>query len=159
MLTRNRHDADYLLCSKRRALALLLHGQPPPLVDGVQEFIISRRVRGVTLAIASNSSRDRIVQILDRYGLTHHFEVIAAARGVCPPKPSPGIYVSIIKALRLPPRAVVAIEDSICGIQSAKSAGLTVIGIGAPSASSIPKGLAHATVADFSELYSELKRS
>ena len=90
---------------------------------------VERLAREFPLGIASGALRHEIVAILDRYGLSRSFRFIVAAGDTLGSKPAPDPYRRAAALHGVPPEACLAIEDSHWGIESAKTAGLTCIGI------------------------------
>ena len=74
--------------------------------------------------------------VLDRIQLADYFDVIVAAEDVTCSKPAPEGYQLGIQtlnrtypALALTPSCCLAIEDSIAGIQAARQAEISVVGV------------------------------
>lgn len=81
------------------------------------------------LAVVSNSPRHLVELALARAGLADAFDVWVAAEDVVHGKPAPDLYLAACQRLEVSPEAVLAFEDSRVGVDSAKAAGLTVVGI------------------------------
>ncbi|MBW3601900.1 MAG: HAD family phosphatase [Actinobacteria bacterium] len=80
------------------------------------------------LAVATNSRRDLAELSLDVAGLSDRFAVVVSADDVDDHKPAAGPYAAACRRLGVEPGRTVAIEDSPVGVESAKAAGLWVIG-------------------------------
>jgi len=97
--------------------------------------VVRRAARAVPIAIASGALGHEIRRILDREGLTHHFSAIVAAEDTAVSKPAPDPYlhaVSLLGRLFAEPLAAsdcAAIEDSVQGLESARTAGLRTVGV------------------------------
>ncbi len=88
------------------------------------------RVRGVMpLAVASNSPRLLLDAALKGGGFTEVFPIGIAGDEVDAPKPAPEMYLLACQRLGVRPDRVVAFEDSMTGVISARAAGLRVIGV------------------------------
>jgi len=103
------------------------------LVGGAVELIES--LQGQTrLAIVSRASRADVDATLGLAQLDHAFEFIVADDDAFQPKPSPAPYLGALDRLtrRRTVKAthVVALEDSVAGIRSAKAAGLRCAVVG-----------------------------
>lgn len=81
------------------------------------------------LAVVSNSPRHLVELALTRAGLQDAFEVWVAAEDVVHGKPAPDLYLAACHRLGVDPAEVVAFEDSRVGVDAARAAGLTVVGI------------------------------
>ncbi|WP_078843502.1 HAD family phosphatase [Streptomyces albus] len=82
------------------------------------------------LAVASNCPRDVVETCLDTAGLLLYIDHIVVPGEGMPPKPDPDVYLAAAEACGADPKACMAVEDSLCGIQSAVRAGMRVVGVG-----------------------------
>lgn len=85
--------------------------------------------KGFSLCIASASARASIQRMMRETGITPSIAHVVSGEDVAHSKPAPDVYLKAISLLGLPPENCVAVEDSQCGIQAAKAAGLRVIGV------------------------------
>ncbi len=99
------------------------------LMPGVLALFEALRAVGVPMAVASASRARWAEEHLRQRGLDHYFTAIRGREHTEKTKPHPDPYLSACAALGVEPSAAVAIEDSVPGVQSAKSAGLTVVAI------------------------------
>ena len=104
------------------------------LFPGALEFI-REAASVVPIAIASGAMRHEIDEIIDAAGVSNLFATIVAAGDTPESKPSPAPYRLAFQQLRertgreLDPRRSVAIEDSKWGLESARGAGLRLVGV------------------------------
>ena len=104
------------------------------LFPGALEFI-REAAAAVPIAIASGALRHEIDEIIDAAGVANLFATIVAAGDTPESKPSPAPYRLAFEQLRektgrdLDPRRSVAIEDSRWGLESARGAGLRLVGV------------------------------
>ena len=104
------------------------------LFPGALEFI-REAAAAVPIAIASGALRHEIDEIIDAAGVADLFATIVAAGDTPESKPSPAPYRLAFEQLRertgraLDPRRSVAIEDSRWGLESARGAGLRLVGV------------------------------
>jgi HAD superfamily hydrolase (TIGR01509 family) len=104
------------------------------LFPGALEFIRTAAA-AVPIAIASGALRHEIDEIIDAAGVGDLFATIVAAGDTPESKPSPAPYRLAFERLReqtgvaLDPRRSVAIEDSRWGLESARGAGLRLVGV------------------------------
>jgi len=104
------------------------------LFPGALEFI-REAAAVVPIAIASGALRHEIDEIIDAAGVGGLFAAIVAAGDTPQSKPSPAPYRLAFEQLRersgraLDPRRSVAIEDSRWGLESARGAGLRLVGV------------------------------
>lgn len=103
---------------------------------GVTALVRRLAAGGIPLAVASGALRYEVELFLKVLGIEDAFSVIVAADEVSKSKPDPETYTVALIRLReqmgsnhLEPGRCIAIEDTPTGIQSARSAGLFVIGV------------------------------
>jgi HAD superfamily hydrolase (TIGR01509 family) len=82
------------------------------------------------LAVASNCPRAMVESCLERAGLLRCFDHIVVADEELRPKPEPDVYRAAARLCGVPPVEALAVEDSLTGMESARRAGLRVLGIG-----------------------------
>lgn len=99
-------------------------------IDGVEAFFAYLEAQGITWGIASNSSRQFVTSIVNRFGMKPH--VLVSAEEVPKPKPAPDIYWHCANLLGVDPKHrldIVFFEDSEHGLKAGISAGMRPIGI------------------------------
>lgn len=99
------------------------------LRPGARELLEALTAAGRPIALASNSSRRFIEEVLDRAGIAALLPVTVAAHEVSEPKPAPDVYLRAVRLLGADPRRSVALEDSPIGAAAANAAGMYVIGV------------------------------
>ena len=102
----------------------------PPFVSGAIEFI-REASRSYSLAIASGALRREIDFVLRAGGLCDFFRVVISADDTSHSKPHPEVYQKALEQMDvdLLPANCVAIEDSVRGVASAKSAGMKCLAL------------------------------
>ena len=98
-------------------------------VPGLIEFLPLATQQFEKLAIASSAPPVNIDFILDHLQIRPYFSLIVDETMVSRGKPDPEVYLITSKRLGIPPEQCVVIEDSMAGIESAKRAGMKVVGI------------------------------
>jgi len=127
---------DRIMARKAELFRAYTARQKPPLFPGVVEFVKAARPR-YRLAIASGGCREQIGDVLRDTPVEQDFEVIVSAEDCPVGKPDPAIYLLTLKLLNgrrpVPPlltaQDCLVIEDSKAGLQSARGAGMTLIGL------------------------------
>jgi len=99
-------------------------------VPGTVEFIGKVRKTGLRIAVATSASRHRAEWTLEQLKIADFFEVVITGDDVVESKPDPAVYRLAAQRLSISPERLFAVEDSVCGVHSAKSAGLRCLGIG-----------------------------
>lgn len=114
-----------------------------PLVPGAVEAV--RRVsQRWPLGLASSSPSRLIERALDAAGLTDSFAVVISTEEVGAGKPSPDVYLEVVRRLGVRPERCAAVEDSTNGLRAARTAGLRVIAVPTRSYPPDPAELARA---------------
>lgn len=104
-------------------------------IEGAQEVVGHLAAAGIGLAVASNSSRRLVREMLQAVGLAPVFDDRIVTRDDVPaPKPAPDVYLQAARLLRTRSEDTVAVEDSPVGIIAAREAGMRVIGFRPPAA-------------------------
>jgi beta-phosphoglucomutase len=98
-------------------------------VPGVIEFLDQLGTVGIATAVATSASESRTRSTLDRLHLTERFNIIVTGSDVVRGKPDPAIYSRACQLLNVRPENALAIEDAASGIQAARAANLTCIGV------------------------------
>ena len=98
-------------------------------MEGVINFIKYCYSKKYSLAIASTSESWYVNKILDNYSIRKYFDVVVCGEQVENGKPSPDIYNLTAKRINIQKKDLIAIEDSVNGIISAKSSGIYTIGL------------------------------
>lgn len=99
------------------------------VVEHLRDALAMFRVRGLRMAVASQSSAARVRFSLEIAGLAPLFgEHVYVTSMVARPKPAPDIYLLAADRLGARPEHCVVIEDSPAGAAAALGAGMRVIG-------------------------------
>ena len=85
------------------------------------------QARGVPVAVASSSVRERLERTLAHAGL--EFAVTIAGDEVEHGKPAPDMFLRAAERLALPPEACVVVEDSPPGVAAGLAAGMPTLGV------------------------------
>jgi beta-phosphoglucomutase len=124
-----------LLNEKERALQHLT-AKGITTFPGAVRLVRELAANNVPLAVASGALRHEVKAFLKALGIHECFGIIVAADDVVKSKPDPETYLKAVERLGeglqmrdITPMCCIAIEDTPTGIQSARDAGLFVIGI------------------------------
>ncbi len=91
--------------------------------------LLRQAVARVPVAVCSGSVRDTVIRGLRRLGVAPALKAIVTCDDVPRNKPHPDPYIEAARRLGVAPQRAIAIEDSPTGIESARAAGLYVIGV------------------------------
>jgi HAD superfamily hydrolase (TIGR01509 family) len=124
-------------------------------IPGAIPFITQLRNRGVSLCLATGTERVIVRKALRLLGLNKAFQVLITGNECKLSKPNPQVYTLAIKALGMPAKGILVIEDSAAGVLAAKRAGLRCIAI-TTTQSMRELGQADVIVSSFRELEKKL---
>ncbi|MDO4327826.1 MAG: beta-phosphoglucomutase [Lachnospiraceae bacterium] len=98
------------------------------LLPGVTELFERMKQANIKIALGSASKNARL--ILERLHIKDYFDFIVDGTLVKKAKPDPEVFTLSADRLGIPYEKCVVFEDSAAGIQAAKTAGMTAVGIG-----------------------------
>lgn len=130
-------DLDRLLALKTAAYqAEIAQMTRLPIYAGLEDLIYKCRLADLKLALVTGARREEAELVLERANLRQHFSVIVSSDDVTTSKPDPSGYRLAVELLRqafpelnLHPENCLAIEDSFAGLEAAKRADLSVVGV------------------------------
>jgi HAD superfamily hydrolase (TIGR01509 family) len=98
------------------------------LLPGVLELLEALQGR-VNVGLASMNDRASINQLLKLTGTQRFFDVVVTAGDIAKPKPNPEIFLKCALNLKSTPNKCVVFEDSIFGVEAAKTAEMGCIAV------------------------------
>ena len=101
---------------------------PQDALPGALNFLQTAYDQGIKIALGSASKNAPM--ILEKLGITQLFTAIIDGNNVVNGKPHPEVFLKGAEALGLEPSECVVFEDSIAGVQAAKTGGMSSVGIG-----------------------------
>ncbi len=123
-----------------------------PMIAGARDFVAALAAGPLHLGVVTNACRANLDAVLEALDLGKSFDHRISADDVSHGKPHPELYQKAMAALGVTPDQAIAFEDSPSGVQSARAAGLPVIGITSSLSASelIELGATH-TIGDFTD--------
>lgn len=112
---------------KSRLYRRYISSQPMRPRPGIARILREARNAGITLTVATSSSRRNMETMLVRAGIRHFFKMIISGDDVPSKKPHPAVYLRSLAELKLPAKNCIALEDTQAGCMAALGADLTVI--------------------------------
>ena len=97
------------------------------VLPGALELV--RALHNFDLKVGLASSSGHAELFLEIIGVRFLFHSVQDVSQNLPSKPAPDLYLEVLKQLNLNAEEAIAIEDSPTGVQSAKSAGLKILGV------------------------------
>ncbi len=120
----DKHSLENWVWERKQELNQAL--QPLP---GVLDYLDAAEALGLKIAVASSSRRDWVEGHLARLGLLGHFQVIRTKENVALTKPDPALFLRAADGLGVHPGQAIVLEDSLNGVQAARSAGAFTVAI------------------------------
>ncbi|MCP4013322.1 MAG: HAD family phosphatase [Phycisphaeraceae bacterium] len=100
-----------------------------PAMPGVPELIAGLREQDFALAIGTSAPRENLELAADRLGITDLIDASVCGGEVVHGKPDPEVFLLAAERLGASPAQCVVMEDAGAGIDAAKAAGMSSIGI------------------------------
>jgi HAD superfamily hydrolase (TIGR01509 family) len=120
--------ADAFWIDYSGTLFALIDGALAPFDDAV-EAARDLRARGVAVAVASSSPRERLHRTLARAGLLDAFDVTVAGDEVVHGKPAPDMFLVAAERLGAAPEDCIVVEDSPPGVAAGVAAGMVTLAV------------------------------
>lgn len=99
------------------------------LKEGVLPFLKKLVARNIPLGIGTSSNRDLAEGVLKHHGILDYFTALRTSCEVEAGKPNPAIFLKVAEDLGIAPQDCLVFEDTLAGVQAAKSAGMAVVAI------------------------------
>ncbi len=112
----------------RSPIYLRLLEQEVRLMPHVEQAL-ARLASYFALTVATNSNRDALALILQRFGIARFFPVTVARQDYTGAKPLPDAFLTAARKLGLAPTQCVVVEDTYKGVMAAVNAGIACIAV------------------------------
>ncbi|MCK4259506.1 MAG: HAD family phosphatase [Halanaerobiales bacterium] len=99
------------------------------LKPGAAKLVKYLHQMGFKIGMGTSSQRELVETVLEQYGLTSYFDSVRTSCEVGRGKPYPDIFLKVAEDLEIEPEKCLVFEDTLAGIQAAKSAGMRVIAV------------------------------
>jgi HAD superfamily hydrolase (TIGR01509 family) len=126
-------DPESVAFAKRESFLKRIHSVT--LIDEVADFASSLRGR-IPMAIATGGTRMVVEKTLKAVGISDWFDEVVTADDVTEGKPAPDVFLKAAELLGVAPEKCLVLEDAPSGILAAQRAGMQVLAIPSPLASS-----------------------
>lgn len=146
------------LAEEKEARYRELYAPDLRLLDGAAALLDELAAHGVAFGIASAAPRKNRDFVLNGLGLTSRMGAVVGAEEVTRGKPAPDLFLEAARRLGCEPHATLVFEDAVLGVQAGRAAGMTVCAVTTSESSEVLTAAgAHFTIADFTQLPSELR--
>jgi beta-phosphoglucomutase family hydrolase len=124
----NRNQALILAEEKEALYRIKYKDSIKPLV-GLLDFLEHLKFHEIKIGLGSSAPKSNVTFIMDGLGIAHYFDAIVDGSMVQNGKPNPEVFVQAAKLLKVNAENCIVFEDSLSGIEAAKRAGMSVVGI------------------------------
>lgn len=100
--------------------------QPLP---GITALLPALCDAGFQLAIGTSTPRANVDQILHELNLAQYFTAIISAENVSHGKPHPEVFTNGARALGVPAKQCVVVEDAVAGVEAALRGGMSALAV------------------------------
>jgi HAD superfamily hydrolase (TIGR01509 family) len=121
------HSTDELIQRKLRHLLKLLREHEIEFRD--LRDLLPQLAKRHQLGLATSAPHIAVDVVMEVTGLRPYFQAVVGREDVAVAKPDPAVYLTAAQRLGVAPSNCCAIEDTPVGIESAKAAGMTAIGL------------------------------
>lgn len=98
-------------------------------IDGLIPFLKQLSKKGIPMGLATMGGQDNIDFIFESLQLHSYFHSTTGGHEVIKGKPHPDIFLTAARKLGVTPTDCLVFEDTHSGIESAKAAGMEVVGV------------------------------
>jgi beta-phosphoglucomutase len=105
---------------------------PADVFPGVLDLLALLKSKGIRSGIGSSSRNARF--ILEKVGLQDAFDEVSDGTNITNSKPDPEVFLKAADMLGVAPECCLVVEDADAGVEAAKAAGMTALGIGSAAA-------------------------
>ena len=105
----------------------ILDEQGPPVKPGARELLQFFRARGMKIAVASSTARERILTNLHAAELDGFFDAVVSGQQVERGKPEPDVFLLAAKEVDCAPEDCYVFGDSINGVRAGMAAGCVTV--------------------------------
>jgi beta-phosphoglucomutase len=102
--------------------------RPKDILPGIPEILSVLKERKINIGLGSASKN--AVTVLNGLNILDYFDFIGDGNSVKNSKPAPDLFLHVAEILNVTPNNCVVVEDAEAGIEAAKKAGMTAVGIG-----------------------------
>jgi putative hydrolase of the HAD superfamily len=101
--------------------------QKQQLRPGVEAYLRTAKRLRLKIGLASSAQRIWVEGYVRKFHLFHYFDCILTGNNMTKAKPAPDVYQLTLRHLGVSPAQAIAFEDSLHGMNAAKSAGLRCV--------------------------------
>ena len=99
------------------------------LLPGVERMLEGLHLEGWLQAIVSSAPRANVETIVEALGIADYFGAVVGGEDVAAGKPDPACMLLAAERLGVDPRRCVVVEDAPAGLEAARRAGMSAVGV------------------------------
>lgn len=122
-----------------------------PAVEGIYEFIDKLKKEGYKIGLVTSSQPFKMKIAIQKMKLENIFGTIVTSEDVTQGKPDPMCYQIAAERLDAKPKECLVFEDSLFGLQAAKSAGMEVVRVSTTLTPDVLKKATKNVIPDFTD--------
>jgi phosphoglycolate phosphatase len=103
------------------------HADETVLYPGTREML--ETLKGLKMAIITNKTEELSLKILDKFGISHYFDMVVAVDTIAERKPSPIPVLHVLSAINVAPEDAIIVGDSAIDIQTGKASFVRTVAV------------------------------
>ncbi len=123
------HERVRAIGQEKEALYRELYKPHLKFTTGLEAFLSECQEEKIPMVVGTSAPVENVDFTLDGLGIRGLFKDVLDERAVTKGKPNPEIYKKCAKAVGLPNKKCLVLEDAVSGIKAGKAAGSKVIGV------------------------------
>ena len=123
-----------------------------PAMDGAAELLAALHEAGFRLAIGSSGPPENVALVAELLPGAEHVAATVTGREVARGKPDPEVFLKAAAKLGVPPPNCAVVEDAPAGVEAARRAGMTAVGLTGTAGREVLAERAHLVVDSLREL-------
>ena len=122
-------DTPEDICREWNELASQLYPTQVHLRPGAKEYVDKLKENNIPVALATTNDNEVLASLRPRIDVWDMFDTVVVGSDVTRTKHHPDIYLEAASRINIEPRDCIVFEDILPGINSAKRAGMTTVGL------------------------------
>ena len=95
--------------------------------EGVETILTYLKNKRISICLATSADKSSVMRVMNKFGLTNHFDIIISSNDVKEAKPNPEMFIKASKKLELDPNKCLVVGDSPFDVIAARKAGMNII--------------------------------
>jgi len=122
-------------------------------IAGYENYFKTVKEKGYKCAVVTSSNDKKMANVFNRHPeFKYEYDTIITADDITLSKPNPQCFLLAAERLGVKPEECAVFEDSIHGLNAARTAGMFVVGVATSNPYNIVKEMSDVIINDFNEL-------